>query len=128
MSDRMIIAERTLKSILKAEKLCVWPVNSLSTVYKLGLLLGVTLSWPGDKETIKREITIVRTKTEQVAEENGLEANYDEPIMVAGEALVIFCGFKTPFSVAALREAQEQNKPVWRVCEEDLELIELAKS
>lgn len=127
MSEQMSVAELALKSALEGEKLCVWPVNKLSKAYKLGLLWGVSLSWPGEKEKINQELGIVKNKTEQIAEENGLKANFDGPTMAAGGALVVYCGFETPFLILATQKAKEQNKPILKVCEEDPELLELAK-
>jgi hypothetical protein len=53
---QLVPASLVLAWLLKKEKLCVWPVNKASMSYKLGLLLGVTLSWPGDEEVICQEI------------------------------------------------------------------------
>lgn len=130
MSEQMSMAERTLKSALEGERLCTWPVNKRSKAYKLGLLLGVSLSWPGkpgEEEKIRKEIEVIKNKTEQVARESGLKANLEGPNTAAGGALVVYCGFETPFLITATQKAKDQNKPIWQVCEEDPELLELAK-
>ena len=127
MSEQMMVAEQSLKSLLEGENLCVWAVNKQSTAYKLGLLWGVSLSWPGEGEKIKKEIEVVRAKTEQVAQEKGLKANFDGPTWTAGGVLVVYCGFETSFLVAAEQKARDQNKPIWQVCEENPELLELSR-
>ena len=127
MPEQISTAEQTLKSMLEREKLCVWPVNKQSKAYKLGLLWGVTLSWPGEEELIEKEIEIIKNKTKQVAQENDLKANFDGPMLAAGGAWVVYCGFETPFLIMAQRKAKDQNKPIWKICEEDPELIKLAK-
>ena len=129
MSVWMTVAKHSLKFLLKKEGLCVWPVNKESLAYKLGLLWGVTLSWPGEDDIIKKEANIVKEKTEQVAQKHNLTASYDGPMMAAGGALVVYCGFENDLLRMAVRKAKEQNKPIWQVCKEDAEVIaELAKS
>ena len=128
MLEQIQKAEQALKLELGKTDLTVWPVNTASDAYKLGLFYGITLSWPGDEKVIKNQIETVRTITERVAQEKQLKPNYDGPTMAAGGALVVYCGFETPLLEAATQKARGQNKPIWIVCKEDPELIELAKS
>ena len=112
MSEEMGIAERSLKSVLEKEGLCVWSVSKLDKVHKLGLLWGVTLSWPGEKSVIRGQVETVKKKTEQIAQEHGLKANYNGPTMAAGGTLVIYCGFETSslaLATAKIKRAEQTN-------------------
>lgn len=120
------IAKQALQSALKAEGLCVWPVNDRSEAYKFGLLWGVTLSWPGPDEKIKEQVKKSYDITQKVAEEHHLKPCFENPTMAAGGALVVYCGFKTLLLEAAEKKAGEQNKTLFQVMEED-KLKEMAK-
>lgn len=113
--------EECLRSSLKAAGLCCWDVNKASLEYKLGLCLGVSLSWPGSDA--EKEIEAVKERTDETARKNGLVANCAGPVFAAGGVLVFYCGFETPLLIAAVEKARAQNKPVWMVCREDPELI-----
>lgn len=107
-----------LRSALEKENLCVWPVNLDSVAFKLGLIFGVTLSWPG--EATEGEIEVVKSETERFALENGFNPNLNGPTFAAGGVLVMYCGIETPLLIAATKKALEVGKPIWQVCQEGL--------
>lgn len=121
----MVVAEKNLFSLLKKENLCIFPVNKRSNAYALGLLWGVSLSWPAKDEITDREIKLVKNSTERIARENSLKPNFEGPEVGTGGALICYCGFETPLLVVATQRAKDLNKPIWQVCEECPDLIAL---
>lgn len=126
MLEKVLAAAADLKSLLELGDHSVWDVNPNSPAYKLGLLVGVTLPWPsGSSDETQDHVGYVEMGTQKVAEKYGLEASIDGPGFAAGGALVVYCGFVTPALVAAKKKAEEQGKPIWKVCQENPELLEL---
>lgn len=123
MLEKVLAAAADLKSLLELGDYCVWDVNPHSPAYKLGLLVGVTLPWPGNNDETQDHVGYVQRGTQKVAEKHGLEASIDGPGFAAGGVLVVYCGFVTPALVAAKKKAEEQGKPIWKVCEENPELL-----
>lgn len=122
-NQEQLSAVEKLKSALEERGLCVWPVNHESDAFKLGLFWGVTLSWPGAEDKIQQEIETMQELTKFVAAESHFSPNlYDNPSMAAGGALVVYCGFETPFLILAREKARETGEPIWKVVKEDREL------
>lgn len=125
MFEKIVIAGQGLKTILENDGFCVWDVNERSLTHKLGLLFGVTLDWPG--KSAMDEVARLRARLEVVALEQKLIAAVEGPVFAAGGVYVVYCGFRSPLFSLAILKSKEQNKPIWKICEEDPELIAMTR-
>jgi hypothetical protein len=86
--------ERAYSKLFKnyrSEGLIPWKTNPKPD---MPYQIGVTLSWPGSDEVIKRESISIKEMAQKVAEKYNLESLVSQPTLAAGGALVMYVGLK----------------------------------
>ncbi len=123
MHPDILFAGQRLSVRLGEEGFRAQPVNSMSSMYAMGYLWIVILSWPKRKRVaIKREVATIRTWTRRIGRAYGLVGQDYGPTIAVGGVYVMYCGFETEFLRRADSIARGRQQPVWKVCEEDPEL------